>query len=1326
MKKLLLPILLFIINANSAIAQCSAGSITGLHSVALGDTTRLHDTASGGTWVSSDTAIAAINPATGLVRGKTQGRVTISYTLSGSCSGHFTTDTITVASGSTIHSKVCIGDTTTARHYISGGTWSSNNPSIATINSTSGLIHGISAGSVMISYNYTVAGTGYTATNAFRVAAVPSIGTITGPHVFCVYDTATLAYATANGNWEVGDTNVVYISPIDSNRGFATALNAGTTYVKYTSDFCSFVYDSVNFMVRANPYPGMVTGPTTPICRGVPTALTLTGGPGGGTWTSVSPDDTISSTGVVTLSGRSGGWIPFDYTVTDSFGCSGSTGWYLLSVLSAFSAPVLGPNDIQLGVPTIYTNAGYYGGLSSSWALTSTAVASGTTSSSTDYTVTGITVGTDTIRNIISGACDSDVAFKTINVLPPTIGAMSTLFSSFINRNCGHPDFGVTLPAHTASYILRNNYGDGYSDTLTITPASTGSVRTFSHLYAASGTYSIKQVLYSGAVPLDSVVYTYPHFNCNDISLSFYYDFNSNCSFDSASEWMNRTPILVEVDSASIPIDTLSITGGVYYRAWGAPGTVYAFKLSSLDSIASISCPTSGVIYDTIGSGRYDTSNNNIAITCSSVSGSTFDLAASSVQRAGRHMSFGSINVSNLRCMPKNAIVTLNISPKYIVDTTMFSYCSSLSGYTPHSLTWNLTGVSALFPPSILNYEVNLSGTTWLVPGDTVHTKITVSPSVGDADSSNNVIDRVDTVTSSFDPNFISVVPEGNILNGTKLHYAIEFENDGNDTAENIFILDTLSNNLNIHTLRITSVSAAMSIAFLTGGGHNIVKFEFPNIKLPDSSHHNHCTGMVTFNVDAYTGIADGTAISNRAGIYFDDNPVVMTNSVNNTIVIPSISIGTASSVSCIGDTVRFLATPHSVSNRHFQWFVNSAASGTDASGFATNALSTGDVVKCILTSIQDDTIYTNSNNITMSAVVPAPVAGSISGPDSVCVGSSVSVASSGTSGGTWSAANSHVTVATGVVNGISAGIDTIIYTVTNACGSARTRSRITINNTVSPSVTIAESPGDSVCSGDSVTFTPSVVNAGSTPHFLWEKFGIIIDSGVTLKYPPANGDAIKCILISSAICPAPDSVSSAIKTMVVTPTVTPTATISLTTNDSVAYFGQPVTLYSEISFCGSSPTYQWYRNGLAVPGATSSSFLTDVYSNDTFYCSISCSTPCATSLSSNSNTIVVYADYLALLVKEFEINGNAFTMFPNPNNGHFTISGKLTKMVDDPMPYEVVDMLGKVVYKDSMIPHGGRVQESINMEGSMAAGQYILKIYGSGNVSLLHFVIDK
>ncbi len=65
------------------------------------------------------------------------------------------------------------------------------------------------------------------------------------------------------------------------------------------------------------------------------------------------------------------------------------------------------------------------------------------------------------------------------------------------------------------------------------------------------------------------------------------------------------------------------------------------------------------------------------------------------------------------------------------------------------------------------------------------------------------------------------------------------------------------------------------------------------------------------------------------------------------------------------------------------------------------------------------------------------PDAGAITGPDTVCLPSSITLTDAAP-GGTWSASNTHASVGTtGIVTGLSPGPDSISYKVTNTCGTA-------------------------------------------------------------------------------------------------------------------------------------------------------------------------------------------------------------------------------------------------------------------------------------------------
>jgi uncharacterized repeat protein (TIGR01451 family) len=342
---------------------------------------------------------------------------------------------------------------------------------------------------------------------------------------------------------------------------------------------------------------------------------------------------------------------------------------------------------------------------------------------------------------------------------------------------------------------------------------------------------------------------------------------------------------LIEVDSNSVPIDTISVLSGTFYLTYGPPGTIYAFKVLSAPLGTTPSCPSSGIIFDTIQSYVNLYSTSYMGFNCSSFA--SFDLGVYATARLGMHTFRTNILVMNAYCTPTPASLSFATTPRL-----MYGGASPLPSAASGSIaSWNFSFASFVHP---INVALNLNAPgAFFTPGDTIHSVYTVGPSPGDVDTTNNVIVKIDTSRSGCDPNYIEVSPEGYISSGTQLQYIIQFENTGNDTAFNIHIMDTLSNLEDAHSLRMVAASAEMNTVLFKVGGQNIIKFDFPHINLLDSSHHGQCDGMVVFKINTLTGLPDGTIIPNRAGIYFDDNTVVMTNTVNNIIGLPTTSVST-------------------------------------------------------------------------------------------------------------------------------------------------------------------------------------------------------------------------------------------------------------------------------------------------------------------------------------------------------------------------------------------------------------------------------------------------
>jgi hypothetical protein len=350
----------------------------------------------------------------------------------------------------------------------------------------------------------------------------------------------------------------------------------------------------------------------------------------------------------------------------------------------------------------------------------------------------------------------------------------------------------------------------------------------------------------------------------------------------------------------------------------------------------------------------------------------------------------------------------------------------------------------------------------------------------------------------------------------------------------------------------------------------------------------------------------------------------------------------------------------------------------------------------------------------------------SIYGYDSVCKGASTTLYDT-TIGGVWSStslAAAPVVDSSGVVTGLIPGWVTISYTLPSGCYSAYP---FYVKPLIPASVNITATPGDSVCAGTPIVFTATPVNGG-TPTFDWKVFllGTPTDSiGTTFTYTPIHGDVIVCEMVTHGICSVSDTVVDTYAVNVY-PTVTPSINIVTNATSTIAgYYGQMFTFFSNVSYGGASPTFQWYKNGVAISGATGRSCSVPVYENDTFTCMVTGIPPCDNStITAISNSVVILATYLNVPVVAATVND--LKLFPNPNNGGFTISGDIDASINSEIQLEITDMLGQVVFTGKTMPQNGRISEQILLGNGIAEGSYLLHLSSGSLNQVIHFAINK
>ena len=272
------------------------GIIVGNNTICAGSTTAFTDTffSAYGSWSSSNTLVASVGTS-GLVTGIAGGSATITYRVTSTCGSAFATRIIYVnpmPSAGTItgSSTVCATATTPLTDAAPGGLWSTSLPGIATI-TASGVVRGISVGTVVITYSVTVSSCASETTFTMTVNPQPVAGTISGPHTtICVDSAFSVTDPAPGGTWghtqsslSVSATGAVSgVTPGADTVTYSVTNSCGTAVARYpvtvigcTEKAAAITSGSETINVFPNPTTGQFTiAVNTPVTEEVTIVIT--------------------------------------------------------------------------------------------------------------------------------------------------------------------------------------------------------------------------------------------------------------------------------------------------------------------------------------------------------------------------------------------------------------------------------------------------------------------------------------------------------------------------------------------------------------------------------------------------------------------------------------------------------------------------------------------------------------------------------------------------------------------------------------------------------------------------------------------------------------------------------------------------------------------------------------------------------------------------------------------------------------------------------------------------------------------------------------------
>jgi hypothetical protein len=345
------------------------------------------------------------------------------------------------------------------------------------------------------------------------------------------------------------------------------------------------------------------------------------------------------------------------------------------------------------------------------------------------------------------------------------------------------------------------------------------------------------------------------------------------------------------------------------------------------------------------------------------------------------------------------------------------------------------------------------------------------------------------------------------------------------------------------------------------------------------------------------------------------------------------------------------------------------------------------------------------------------------------CQGTNVTFTANPTNGGNsptyqWKKNGLNIGASASTYNDANLASTDVISVVMTSSLPCVTAASVTSSNTVAvaitptavPGININTAPGLVLCANTSITFLTNITAGGTNPLYQWYLNGAALPGATSTTYTGSgftNGDVLSVMLTSNALCRSTDTVTSNKVNLTVQPIVVPTITVTTTPGTSVPA-GTTVTFSATLNAPGATPTYQWYRNGVAIAFATYSSYATDVIDNgDVFTVRVYGLGLCATQSTLLSDPVRISVQALGVNTAVAGTAGSTVLyLYPNPNSGRFTVSTDWgVGHAGEPVQLELVNALGQLVYSQEVMTTPGKWSADVELEEGVANGLYMLRL---------------